>query len=502
MPYTGRRRAAGWLAGLGVLLAGPAGAQQAPGLSLDEVVRMTVAANPDIRQGHLRVEVSQGRRVAAAAPFQTQLNTRFAGLWGDETAPGASADFSRSSEMQLGLQRQLRFGLTLASDVSVLRNQPATGLALNASQVQLHATLPLLKNRGGGLWRSLEQAADGHWRAESLAALGTTATGVRDAVAAYWRYRTAEQRLAVLLESEQRAERLAEEMRSLVAAEERTTSDLTQVLANAAGRRIGRINAEQAVVSARRELGLLLGVEPGRIQALPPTRTDFPAPAPFAPEAAEVERLTALARARRAELAASGERVRSSGLLLRAARSDLRPRLNLTGTFAYAGLATGRGFDRWAMALPPERGPQGTLSIEYFAPLSGGEERGIWMERSAQVKQQRVADEQLTAEVVSGVELAVEALRHSTLALREAEASVELFRTAVENQRTKFRLSAATLVDVLFAEEALTNMRLSEASSRLDHALALTRLRFETGTLVERGADGAAVDVAGLTSIP
>jgi hypothetical protein len=55
----------------------------------------------------------------------------------------------------------------------------------------------------------------------------------------------------------------------------------------------------------------------------------------------------------------------------------------------------------------------------------------------------------------------------------------------VENERKKYELSAATLFDVLLAEDNLTGALLSGVEGRLGHALALARIRYETATLVD-----------------
>jgi outer membrane protein TolC len=72
----------------------------------------------------------------------------------------------------------------------------------------------------------------------------------------------------------------------------------------------------------------------------------------------------------------------------------------------------------------------------------------------------------------------------------------------VENEQTKSGLGAATVFDVIFAEDNLTSALLNVVAGRQGYAVALAQLRYETGTMVEDGEAGPTVDAARLLERP
>ena len=94
--------------------------------------------------------------------------------------------------------------------------------------------------------------------------------------------------------------------------------------------------------------------------------------------------------------------------------------------------------------------------------------------------------------------LAVEALQNAARETAIAEEGLRLSVRAVETEREKFRLGLATVFDAILAEDTLTRALLRRIDARLRYAVALARLRFETGTLLEAagGSDAANPDAA------
>ena len=70
------------------------------------------------------------------------------------------------------------------------------------------------------------------------------------------------------------------------------------------------------------------------------------------------------------------------------------------------------------------------------------------------------------------------------------------------NEEKKLRAGSSTLLDVISQRDRLTSARQSQVSAHLALAIALARLRFETGTLPDTEAGAAAADHAQLTTVP
>jgi outer membrane protein TolC len=142
------------------------------------------------------------------------------------------------------------------------------------------------------------------------------------------------------------------------------------------------------------------------------------------------------------------------------------------------------------------------VKLQYRLPVSNAEARGRAIQHGAALEQSRIQQESLRAEIATGVRLAVEALGRGVLTATEADSAVAMYGLMVENERTKHRLDAATLFDVIMAEDALTGALLARVSARLAYARALADLRFETGTLVTVVDGRATVRAADLLAVP
>ncbi|HEX8212563.1 MAG TPA: TolC family protein [Longimicrobium sp.] len=492
----------GWVALVALAAAPGAAAQEPAGLSLQRAVEATLVQSPSIQVGRLRAEGASGARIAASAPFDTQLRLAADDSYQKEPTigeggiiPGAAVSAHRTA-YTLGASRLLRSGIQVQPEVAVTRtaDRSLTPVPSSAASVRLRFTMPLARDRWGSISAAPERTAEITHRSLREELRYVTAAGVLETVRAYWSYLAAQQELEVYRNSEERAERLTGEMEQLVKADERPASDLNQLQATAAIRRRNRIAAEQRVVEARRELGISIGVEGEAIHLLPPATTPFPAAAPWEPGPAEVDRLVERALAHRADLASRAHRVQAAGVLSAAARGSRRPRLDLSTTVGYNGLASAgdaRGFVAPLYQHVP--GPIATVALEYRLPVANAEAQGLFVQRRALEDEERVAAADLARRITSGVRASAEALRREAQGVAESSRAVELYRTAVDNEHTKYRLGAATLLDVILAEGGLNEARLGEVSARFRYAVAVATLRFETGSLAEMDREGRTV---------
>jgi len=492
-----------------LLAAAPAAAQQAPGLTLDQAVRHALEASPQIEIARARLDGGQGEVLSAAAPFDLQLGVKVQGAQSSQYAlaqTGGLADqatVSHSTGYTVSATRQLRSGVTVQPSLGVTRTTVA-GLAQAdaASSVNLGVSVPLLRGLGGTALAAPERAARVGWQAYGEGLRHEMATGVLQAAGAYWDYVAAQARLEVTTGSEARAERLLDETRRLVQADERPAADLDALNAALASKRAARFAAEQGVAQARRALGLAMGLDAAGIAALPAPATPFPAAPAWAATPGDQERLVQLALARRADLAGAGLQVRAAEILDRGARSDLKPRLDLRVDVGYTGRQMGPAAAGQLVRPLFDHVPglNAQLRVDWQLPLGNLDARGAVLQREALVRQQRAAQRDLQAQVASAVEVAAQALQRSAAQVAEAERAARLYGAAVEHEREKNRLGASTLFDVTYAEDSRTSAELALVSARVAYAQALAELRFATGTLLDPGT--GALEPAALTARP
>lgn len=481
--------AVGWLAAA----AAPAHGQEPrpAALTLEDVVRTTLASSAEVHAAEAGVRRQAGLVRQAQGAFDPRLETTLAAERVEDPTAAAGADAgvaaSRGMEYGVGIDRRLRSGIVVSPRLSVARAEVPGSEVLPRSlaTASLDVLLPLGRGRGGGLPAARERAARGAHRASASDLRQRRAESVLRSVEAYWRYLGAVRRLEVQREAEDRAVRLLEETRRLVDADQRPAADLVRVEASLASRRSSRLAEEQGLTAARGELGLAMGTPAETLAALPAPGTPFPAPGSPAADAVP----TAEALLARPDLAALRARREAAQTLLRAARGEMRPRLDLSVRLGYTGVEDG-GALHGMLPLSGRSGVHAEVRLSSGLALGNREAEGLALQSAADEQDAAAAERELARRIALQAEAAAETLRRSAAELGQAVEAARLNSLAVENERRRFQLGGATLFDVLYAEDGLTSATLARIDGELRHAVALARLRAAAGSLAaDPGAD-------------
>lgn len=496
--------------GVGVIVAGlaaPAAADDevaSGGLGLDQVVKVTLSASPELKLAAAQVEIADGALAVSRAVFDLTLTTTATGSkthrFDAMGVPRVETDLIYTA----GVKRLLRNGMLVTSDLSLTRSLLSHSLGVNTdiADVRLGVSIPLLRDRGGASSAAAEQAAARDHEAARSDLRYTAAQQVLTAVAAYWDYQAAHERLEVLRSSEARAERTVEETKALVKADERPPADLIQLQGNAASKRAARVSAEQDIITARTALGLAMGLPADAIAALPPPATGFPGPGSGA-ERLDARQLVEETYRHRADLAAADQRTRSASIRLEAARSDLRPRFDLVLNTGYRSTELDDGLDRFLLTVNQHQpNLDGLVELRVELPLVNSAALGQVVQSSAAQEQSHIARDDLRRHIAAGVAMGLEAVAHTEAAMRESAEAVRLFEAGVQAVQRRFQLGSATLFDLIQAQDALTGALLFHVQSQRDHAVAIASLRFQSGRLVEGASDALQVSVADLVTPP
>jgi outer membrane protein len=499
-PSFRRRAAAGWLAV--ALAAAPALDAQAPGLTLDDVLRTTLASNAEIQAAAWEVQRQAAGVQVAHGAFDPALAATLSSI--EERNPGLDAQNvagisqSRTLTYSLGMEQPFRSGVVVSPALSFSRLDAAGQVsgARNQAAATLGISVPLLRGRGGGLAVAGERAAVMLHSASQSTLEHRRASALLQAVEAYWGYAAAHARLEVLRDTEARTERLLEQTRTLVAADQRPAVDTLPLQANLASRRASRISGERAVIAARQQLGRAMGIAPEAVRTLPHPATAFPA-GPGAAGAPDFEALVDAALRARPDLEAARRERDAARDLVAGYRRDARPRLDLNLTLGYQGLESGDELGRLVSPFYSELGGMHTrLEVAYGFPVRNRLAGGLAMQSAVQERQAELAYAELRRQVSLDAAAALEALQLSAQELAQSGAAAGLHAASVESEQLKYRLGTSTIFDIITAQDALTSATLAEIDARARYAAALARLRYETGTL--GSADG--IDPAALTA--
>lgn len=507
--------AAAVLASAGVTPAAARAQRAAPAaaaapISLDNIVAIAVAHSPGLLLAIRQLDAARGALLLAAAPFDAQVQTSVGQVRSGEptlaTADGAplSPLVTNQTSSTVAMSKTLRSGVQVSPQLGVTRTDVSLlpGVATSRATASLTVLLPLWKDRRGVVTRAGEDAAERQVSAGQRDLRQAMSDAIANSAAAYWRYVAAVRRLSVQVAAEQRAQRMVDETIALVRADERAPADVVQLRANAASKRATRIAAEQSVFDTWRQLAATIGLDGTAARPQAPA-TDFPDAATSAPLSVSVDSLVALAQRTRDDRAASALREVAARRLWTAAEHNLAPRLDLSVGLGYTGAGRGWGVDHYFAPLGRNAsGVNTTFQLRYQLPIANSAARGTAVGQRAIVDEQRILTDDIARRIGVGVATAADGLVFGALALRAAREAVGLSGESVDNQKAKFQLGAATLIDVLLAEDALTTAQLAEISGQLSYATALASLRHETGMLLLPGGDTPTPDPRALLRTP
>jgi outer membrane protein len=456
------------------------------GVTVLEVVERMLALDPNIALEATRVEGSRGAWMVEASRFDTLLSSGVTGA--KDREPTSEVDSTETDRLNtsFGATRELRSGLSLEPSVTLSRVDDGEGEPVNVGTIAFSLRQPLLRDRGREVVAAGQRSAERRFLAADLDLSHRISERVRAVTSQYWQVVAAWHNLQILRTTEASARAFLDSNRRLVAADARPEAALVLLEADLADKESASLAGEQALFEARRNLALEIGLAPGEMNDLPLPSEPLPdgAGAPV-PAQEKAPRFIAAALERRADLQAAQQRLESDRILLRAADNALRPRLDLVLTPSWTGLVEGSelgallssGFDH----VP---GLSSSLGLAFSFPPTNRAARGARVQTAAALKASELTVELFEREIGATVPIALHAVRQSTLQLERAARAAELFERAVVNEEKKLQAGRSTLIDVINQRDRLTAARQTLVAARLDLALALLDLRFETGTLL------------------
>lgn len=473
------------------------------GLGLFEAVRLALERDPNVAIEEARLEAARGSLAVAQSTFDPLVTGSLTAAERRIPESASQTSETRSLTSTLGVSQTFRSGLAFEPEVTLAQSDDLTANApaLNTGTLTLRFRQPLLRGRGRAVTTAVERAAERELAAAGLELRHEIARRLVSVVTAYWTAAAVARDLAVLEEGEARARALLETTRALIEADQVPAAELVQLEANLASRESATLGGERALFTAQRDLGREIGLTAAEIDQLPLPSDPFPAPA--ATPLPLAERLIELARAQRGDLAAARERREVSALLRRAAANALLPLLDLTLAPSYSGLAEGGGFGNYVGPLSRDvPGASAALTLSLSWPTANRRAEGELIRADAALRQSELAVERLEKGLDADVPAALVEVEKNALRLAKARDAVRLFERAVVNEEKKLKAGTSTLLDLISQRDRLTAAEQGAVQGELALALALLRLRFETGTLFAERGEAAELRRQRLTTVP
>jgi outer membrane protein TolC len=347
-------------------------------------------------------------------------------------------------------------------------------------------TVPLGRGRGARAVAALERSAVIERDASQLAALHQASVGALGTARAYWNLRGAQDTVDVLSRSLEMQQRLVELTRGLIEADELPASELPRILASQARAQARKSDANRRLHEARVALVVAMGLGASEDDATLPRASDqFPA----VPDAAHVrsigvEGLTQEALEIRQDVEAAALRREAGRVMVQAASSNLRPRIDLVASTWYTALeerTISQAIDRWV-------GPSTSLALQLERPMGNNFLRGQLLQREADAEQREIASADLQRQVKLRVVRASRSLEEAVARVQQAEEAARHYRATVEAEVERLRSGEVTLLDTVLTEQQATESLLAVIAARQDLAQLVAELRFEAGSLLADGA--------------
>lgn len=381
--------------------------------------------------------------------------------------------------------RKLRNGVVVQPSVQVAVAEPKSpaGLDTGASQFTLQIVVPLLRGLGEASTAASEAAARGDVEVARLLYRHSLSEQAFATVQAYWQARAADAAVAVRHDDEARARKLHEGIRVLVDTRVFPPNLLLQSEANLRQKSTASRNAELTAQSARYTLARSMGLPPAELAVAPMPTDPLPDTAAVAAPAVAEVRLRWIQRAlnRRADYLASRQSQVPLRLLSRQAELNLKPRVDLDVRGGYAGFDPSH-----SLTAPLTRrltGANGQVGLALEWPMANTLQHGVLRTRRAAERQAELSTAQMQSDVAADVCVSLEEVRLRAETMRDAAASTEIARKAVEQEQRKLQTGEATVLDVINLENLLSSARLSKIDAQSGYAIAVAQLRFAAGEM-------------------
>jgi len=178
-------------------------------------------------------------------------------------------------------------------------------------------------------------------------------------------------------------------------------------------------------------------------------------------------------------------RIEQQGVVLRYARNQIYPELDLTGSYSQAG--SGLSYADALSGVRAGTGPSWSVGAQLTLPLLGNRAaRENYRAGKARLAQQLVQLKQLEQNILVDIGVAVEQAR-TRMAQVDATKQSRLFaELALEAKQRLLDNGRTTSFEVVLLQRDLTAARLNELAALAQYNQALAQLALDEGTTLER----------------
>ncbi|MFK8007120.1 MAG: TolC family protein, partial [Saprospiraceae bacterium] len=319
----------------------------------------------------------------------------------------------------------------------------------------------------------------------------------------YWQYLTATKTLEIYNENEARVNKVLEITNELVKAEKKPMGDLLQIQADLKDKERLTILAEQGVFSARQNLGREIGFSTVESEGIGIPENDFP-DIDKIEENLSLQDFLDIAYRNRADLKAINKSLEALGVYLDVANNNLKPQLDLTGIVSYGGQDIGNGVDRFFTAIGQQQGRnyQVGVGLKYLFPIQNNSAEANQLNNQLQYNDQEILLKNQIRNIELNVSIAFNNFLNSIEAVKKSEQALIYYEEVFKNEQFKFQNGLTTILNLILFQERLTFAHLDYIQNQQQFAIAISNLRYETGTIFSEKLNGNTINLDLFYTLP
>jgi outer membrane protein len=479
-------------------------------VSLADAIQATLAQQPGVEISRQQVLQRQGNLQSASGRFDWVVGSFFS----QEVVrtPTGSAFPLPGEQRQdisvygIGAAKQLRNGISISPEISVVdaKDSLSSPTPISQSDLSLTITVPLLRGLGVKVANAEENAARAAADAQQQLSRYQLEQMVFQTTQAYWNCLAALRNRDLLLDSARRAERILEVVEIMARGGELDSAQRNQARALVSSRRALSEEGELTYFQSRQGLALAMGLTGRQLAVAPDVAGEFPTTIDREQVRPAVnEKYISEALGRRGDYLAASLAADAQQLLLDETKGNLKPRLDFRLRLGYAGDDRRPDRLRPVYALSNNlagANALGSLSLEW--PVGNNVARGALVTQRARVEEARLNLTQAANGITASVLIALETLR-KTLAQYELSArAVQGYQQTVVQTNEKMNAGEASLNELIDVEDRYAEARRGQIAALRTYAITLAQLRLLTGTLSTATGESALFEVSTLTTVP
>jgi outer membrane protein TolC len=393
---------------------------------------------------------------------------------------------SQNVNTLVSLSKKLRNGVTLELSYEPVWTNQSGNIEYppTAHRIVLTMTLPIGK-KGGTLYNNTKEITA---RLDYQASLFTLRNAAQKAVLStvqdYWKTVAALRRFAIAERALRISNILLDLSDQLAKGDAIPYSEVTLAQARQQEAFAQRLQALVAIYDAAKSLAITIGLNSDDVHKLPLGIQVLPGVTAERLNALDTDQLVEAALARRLDRAAALETIKSKNVDLEKAKRDLiiAPEVftSLGGVVNNEATQNSSGGKERGTRLGGDVAIAATLAW----PFANNTAEGGVIDAQAKVNQAIINMENLSTTIAVNIFANLDTLRELARQIESQRESAVAYRKYFEDMREKFRKGATTMLETIQSEERLEGVDIALVDSRLQLALALAQLRFETGTLL------------------